>query len=174
MHRRSQFGFALLVFACFVVVFAVAVWSGVLRHDDRTHGATPTADPTLQISIGERTLSVPPGTTVHQALHRAGVTPGRGALLDVLGNVIEPSRVPGHVEIDGESVPMTAAVTDGDHLTLVAGKDRTESTMRERQNVAGRQPGDPEFTLSTWHLTRIDRIGRAGRRFAARRDTAAA
>jgi peptidoglycan/xylan/chitin deacetylase (PgdA/CDA1 family) len=74
--------------------------------------------------------------------------------------VIDPERVAGRVEIDGARVRMTDLVSDGDHLTLIPGQNRTEPVVRRRESLDGRQVADPEFDLSTWHVTRIDVMGR--------------
>lgn len=163
MHARSHLGLILLAFA--LTAAAVAGTVLVVRaelQDASTNRPTVVLSP-IPISIvfiDGTPMPLGPGVTVRDALLRADVEPRRGALLDVLGDVIDPKAVPGHVLVNGRSAPMTTVLGDGDHVTLVPGSDRTERTVRHRQVMAGRRMGDPQFSLATWHLTRVEEVGR--------------
>src|SRR6185369_6854335 len=120
-------------------ISAIAMIAGLatiaISSDQRgTHSGV---DADLTVSVGTRTLSLAPGSTIADALHQAGVSPASGDVLDVLGNVLEPDRVAGHVEIYGRTVRMTDVLSDGAQLVIVAGQDRTESLVRRREVIQG-------------------------------------
>lgn len=132
-------------------------------------GASPTASPTTVRIEGVEVL-IRPGETVGEALRSIGQRPKPGRVLDVTGKPIPGQGTGPHILLNGQPARMSSPLVPGDLITVQPGTDRTEGTMIERKRVPGRVPGDPQFTVSRWHMLRIAQVGRisgelAGLRF---------
>jgi peptidoglycan-N-acetylglucosamine deacetylase len=162
MHARSHAGsvvFALVLAVTVAGAIAVVVAG---RSDTSTTPPPPTSTTpdTITVSVAGTPVSLEPGATVRDALRRTGSEPPRGPLVSVLGDVIDPTAVRGKVTVNGSSAAMSTVLAPGDELALVPGGERTEDTVQHREQLRGRDVGDPQFSLATWHLTRIEVVGR--------------
>jgi peptidoglycan/xylan/chitin deacetylase (PgdA/CDA1 family) len=72
-----------------------------------------------------------------------------GALLDVEGQVLDANKYPGAILVNGNPAQPGDVLSDGDVVSVVNQKDRTEGTVRSVEEVPGGQPGNPQFYLGT-------------------------
>jgi peptidoglycan/xylan/chitin deacetylase (PgdA/CDA1 family) len=114
----------------------------------------------LSIVLDGRPVLVPAPSHVGEALRRFDVAPIPGRLLDLEGHVLLQQADPGRVLLNGAATSPRAPLASGDVLTIVDGEDRTEGTRRIRTRLPGRRYGDPQFSLGTARIVRVDTVGR--------------
>jgi peptidoglycan/xylan/chitin deacetylase (PgdA/CDA1 family) len=117
----------------------------------------------LSIALDGRPVLVPAPSHVGEALRRFDVAPVDGRLLDVEGHVLLRHANPGRVLLNGVVTSLRAPLASGDVLTILDGADRREGTRRIRTMLPGRRYGDPEFSLGTARIVRVDTVGRISR-----------
>lgn len=117
----------------------------------------------INVTIDGVPATVADGSRVGTLVHRLELRPTAGRLLDVAGHVLDPRHDPGRVLVDGQPASPGKALTQGDVITIVDGVDRTESTRRVRTRLPGRSPGDPQYSLATARMVRVDVVGRVSR-----------
>jgi peptidoglycan/xylan/chitin deacetylase (PgdA/CDA1 family) len=123
--------------------------------------ATGLGDPAPQIAVtvdGSPAL-VADGSSLGSLLRSLRRRPTPGRLLDVEGHVVDARADPGRILVDGRSAGPETRLSSGDVVTLVDGVDRTERTRRVRTRLPGRRPGDPQYSLATARIVRIDVVG---------------
>ena len=113
----------------------------------------------ISVTVGGRPVLVESGARLRFVVRAFDLRPEPGRLRDVEGRVIDPSADPGAIFLNGSHARGTATLHDGDVVTVVDGADRTESTRRITTRL-GRQPGDPEYSLATAHMVRVETVGR--------------
>jgi peptidoglycan/xylan/chitin deacetylase (PgdA/CDA1 family) len=118
------------------------------------------APPPISITVNGRNALVAAGSSLGDVARSLGLDPADGRLLDVQGHVLERHADPGTILLDGLAAPRRARLADGDRVTVLDGRDRTEGTRRVRTRLPGRQPGDPQFSLATARMLRVDTLGR--------------
>jgi peptidoglycan/xylan/chitin deacetylase (PgdA/CDA1 family) len=114
----------------------------------------------LQITVGGRTAFVRQGTTLGEVIRSDHLHAVSGRLLDVEGAVIAYRADPGRILLDGEEVPRSTRLADGDSVQVVNGVDRTEGTRRVVTLLKGLRPGNPQFALGTSKVQEINVEGR--------------
>ena len=92
---------------------------------------------------------LPRGTTFGEVVRQFHLVAKDGALLDVEGDVLDASRFPGAILLNGESPEPGVVLREGDHIRVVNPADRTEGTVRTVEEVPGGQQSDPQFRLGT-------------------------
>jgi peptidoglycan/xylan/chitin deacetylase (PgdA/CDA1 family) len=119
-------------------------------------------DPPAQLSIvlDGQPVRVPAQSHVGDALRRFDVAPVDGRLLDVEGHVLIRHADPGRVLLNGAVTSPRAPLASGDVITILDGDDRTESTHRIRTRLPSRRYTDPQFSLDTARIVRVDTVGR--------------
>jgi peptidoglycan/xylan/chitin deacetylase (PgdA/CDA1 family) len=124
--------------------------------------ATRLGDPTppIRITVDGRLVSVEAGARLGAVLRSVGARPTRGRLLDVEGHVLDPGADPGAILVNGApAAATTTRLRAGDVISTVDGVDRTETTRRVATRL-GRGYGDPQYSLATARIVRIDTVGR--------------
>lgn len=127
--------------------------------------ATGVVDPSPPISItldGRRAL-VQAGSRLGRVVHLFGLEPTHGRLLDVEGHVLRRRVDPGRVLLNGAAAAARTRLASGDRISVVDGSDRVEGTRDVRTMLPGRRPGDPQFSLATARMLRVDTVGRVSR-----------
>ncbi len=123
--------------------------------------ATRLGDPTppIRVTLDGRSVSIDAGIRLGAAVRSFGVRPTRGRLLDVDGHVLDPNADAGAILLNGGPAPMNVALHTGDVIQTIDGIDRTETTRRVVTKL-GRSAGDPQYSLATARMLRLDTIGR--------------
>jgi peptidoglycan/xylan/chitin deacetylase (PgdA/CDA1 family) len=120
-------------------------------------GDTP---PPISVSIDGRRAFVAAGTDLRAAVRTFGLRPQPGRLLDLGGRVLDEAADPGAILVDGRPARPATVLSDGARIAVVDGVDRTETTRRVRTELPGRRPGDPQYSLATAPIVRIETVGR--------------
>src|SRR4029453_18555669 len=102
----------------------------------------------VTVMVEGRSLSLPAGLTVEQALERLGHS-AAGDLLAVDHSVLRKHAYPPTVLINGQPVPATRRLHRGDRVTVVRGRTRIEPVTRVTQLLTAIQPGNPIRSLAT-------------------------
>jgi peptidoglycan/xylan/chitin deacetylase (PgdA/CDA1 family) len=102
----------------------------------------------ISVSVDGKHESLAAGATLVQARSSLQLQPKAGSLLDVEGKVLRAAAFPGHVLVNGKRMAGSTVLRAGDWITLVAGRDRTESTRTRRLPVKGGILANPQFTLA--------------------------
>jgi peptidoglycan-N-acetylglucosamine deacetylase len=129
--------------AAVVVLVAVAAIGAVLLVTHRSHGPG-----SLTVQVGNRSASVAAGATLGDAIDAFALHPRSGRLLDVRGRVIRSNAFPGSIQVDGRPAAAGSVLRDGDRISVVDGRDRTESLSRSIVRLRDGIPGDPQFTIA--------------------------
>lgn len=114
----------------------------------------------LSILLDGHPVLVPAKSHLGGALRGFDVAPVDGRLLDVEGHVLFRHADPGRVLLNGAVAPRREPLANGDVITIVDGADRTEGTRRITTMLPGRRYGDPQFSLGTARIVRVDTVGR--------------
>ncbi|HEY2869243.1 MAG TPA: polysaccharide deacetylase family protein [Gaiellales bacterium] len=101
----------------------------------------------LELRVDGTARQAVAGSTLADAVRDLGLKPRPGDLVDVGGVTIAAGRYPGHVLVNGVSLPGGQRLRSGDRLRLVPGPDHTEPVTTRRVPVPGGEPADPEYTL---------------------------
>jgi peptidoglycan/xylan/chitin deacetylase (PgdA/CDA1 family) len=116
--------------------------------------------PPVHLTIDGKPYLAPPGSTLGTLIARRHLHARNGRLLSVTGAVLDADVDPGTIELNGVAGLRATRLRDGDRIVVDDGTDRTEPVKREAVQLSGRHPGDPEFTLATYPVTRISETGR--------------
>lgn len=114
----------------------------------------------LSIMLDGRPVFVPASSHLGETLRRFGLSPTDGRLLDIEGGVLVRHADPGLVLLNGAAASPRAPLAEGDVIAVVDGVDRTEGMRRIRTMLPGRRYGDPQFSLGTARIVRVDTVGR--------------
>jgi peptidoglycan/xylan/chitin deacetylase (PgdA/CDA1 family) len=117
------------------------------------------AAPEITVTVGSQQVAVPVGTTLGTVVDTYGLEPKAGELLDVTGAVMQRRADPGAILVDGASAVNTRVLLSGAVITVQDGITKTEPIRTTRTDLSGYRPGDPQFTVSTWRITKITRTG---------------
>jgi len=113
----------------------------------------------MTITIGSQQVTVPVGTTLATATTTYGLHPEPGKLLDVTGAVLKRRADPGALLVDGLAAIASRVLVGGDVIEVQDGIDRPEPIRTTMTELPGYRAGDPQFTVSTWRITKITRFG---------------
>jgi peptidoglycan/xylan/chitin deacetylase (PgdA/CDA1 family) len=113
----------------------------------------------LPIMLDGHPVLVPASSHLGETLRRFGLGATDGRLLDIEGHVLVRHADPGFVLLNGAVASPRARLAEGDVITVVNGVDRTEGTRRIRTMLPGRRYGNPQFSLGTARIVRIDTVG---------------
>jgi peptidoglycan/xylan/chitin deacetylase (PgdA/CDA1 family) len=105
--------------------------------------------PPVDITIRGTPAYVEPGTTFREVVARFHVAARSGSLTDVEGKALEAGKYPGRIELNGHAIDGDPVLRDGDAITVINGKNRTEPTFEQVVDLPGGVPGNPEFFLGT-------------------------
>jgi len=92
---------------------------------------------------------LPRGTTFGEVVRQFGLHATDGAMLDVEGDVIDATRFPGAILLNGAPAQDATVLNDGDAIREVSPEDQTEGTVRSVEEVPGGMPESPQFHLGT-------------------------
>ena len=120
-------------------------------------GDTPSP---ISIMVDGRPALVAAGSRLGAVERRLRLDPADGRLIAVDGTVLDRHADPGRVLVNGTAAHAGFRLADGDVVTVENGRDRVEGTRRVRTVLRGRHPGDPEFSLATAKMARVDTVGR--------------
>ena len=118
------------------------------------------ATPPISLTVDGRPAMVAAGSHLGALVRTFDLRPANGRLLDVEGHVLDRSADPGRILVDGRPARPRMLLSDGDAITVVDGVDRTETVKRVRTRLPGRQPGNPQYSLATARMVRVDTVGR--------------
>jgi peptidoglycan/xylan/chitin deacetylase (PgdA/CDA1 family) len=153
-HMGPRFLSHLGVRAALALAVACAPWALAERLGELT--------PPMPISVDGHPATVPPHTNFAQAILSFHLHASPAQLLDVHGAPIETLQ-PGQILLNGVDAPLSTPLAAGDSILVLDGVDRTEPTKRVVTLLPGRRPGDPQFTLGTSRVLRIETAGRISR-----------
>jgi hypothetical protein len=118
----------------------------------------------ILVAVEGRSLPVPAGLTVQQALQRLAVPPLAGDLLAVDHTMLRNGAYPPRVLVNGQPASGTRRLRRGDRVTVQAGRDRMEPVVRVLQQLPARRRGNPVRWLSTGSAQAVlDRGSLSGR-----------
>jgi peptidoglycan-N-acetylglucosamine deacetylase len=103
----------------------------------------------ILVAVEGRSLPVPAGLTVQQALRHPGMPATSGNLLAVDHTVLRSGAYPPRVLVNGQPAAGTRRLRRGDRVTVEAGRDRLEPVVRVLQQLPASRPGNPVRWLST-------------------------
>lgn len=115
--------------------------------------------PPIAVTVEGAPALVADGSNLRSLLRSVRLRPTPGRLLDVEGRVLDARADPGRILVDGRPAGPDTPLSSGDAVTVVDGVDRTETTRRVRTRLPGRRPGDPQYSLATARMVRIDVVG---------------
>jgi peptidoglycan/xylan/chitin deacetylase (PgdA/CDA1 family) len=121
----------------------------------------------LRIQVAGAGQTVPGGTTVDDVVRRFALAPKAGDLLDVEGKVLKRELFAGRILVNGVAVPGGTVLSQGDVVTLEAGKDRTEKILRKMVKVPGGEILNPQFFLGKASGVQIIRTGKLSGKFVS-------
>jgi peptidoglycan-N-acetylglucosamine deacetylase len=101
----------------------------------------------VKLTVEDRVVQVDRGTTLDAAVHQLGLRAPAGNLIDVQGEVLRAATFPGRLLLNGEYAASSTRLRDGDRISFVAGRDRTERLARTREPVPGGISGNPQGRL---------------------------
>ena len=125
-------------------MLAVAA-GGALTAERLIRGGETTS---LALSVGSRTVHVPPGTTLAELVARLALRPRAGDIFDVNGRPLQRGAVPGRLLVDGRPAAATLHLRAGDSVTVVPGRSRREPLAHQLVPVRGGIPTDPQFSVA--------------------------
>jgi peptidoglycan/xylan/chitin deacetylase (PgdA/CDA1 family) len=114
----------------------------------------------ISVSIEGRPAMLAAGSRLGGIVRAFRLRPERGRLLDVEGRVLDHAADRGRILVDGYPARPRTVLSEGDAITILDGVDRVETTRRVRTLLPGRRPGDPQYSLATARMLRIDTVGR--------------
>jgi peptidoglycan/xylan/chitin deacetylase (PgdA/CDA1 family) len=115
--------------------------------------------PEITITVGSQQVTAPIGTTLATVAGTYDLHPKAGKLLDVAGAVLKREADPGALLVDGVPASPSRVLVSGDVVEVQDGTDRIEPIRTKRAELPGYRPGDPQFTVSTWRITKVTRFG---------------
>jgi peptidoglycan/xylan/chitin deacetylase (PgdA/CDA1 family) len=123
--------------------------------------STGLGDPTppITVSVDGAPALVADGSDLRSLVRTLHLRPKPGRLLDVEGHVLEARYDGGRILLDGRPARAGTPLSNGDAISVVDGIDRTETLRRVRTRLPGQRPGDPQYSLATAHMVRIDTVG---------------
>jgi peptidoglycan/xylan/chitin deacetylase (PgdA/CDA1 family) len=123
--------------------------------------STGLGDPTppITVSVDGTPALVAEGSHLGSLVRTLHLRPTPGRLLDVDGHVLDARYDAGRILVDGRPARPGTPLSNGDAISIVDGVDRTETTRRARTRLPGRRPGDPQYSLATARMVRIDTVG---------------
>ena len=101
------------------------------------------------VAVEGRSVAVPAGLTVHQAVERVGLRSAAGDLLAVDRTVLRRGAYPTRVRVNGEPAAWTRRLHGGDHVTVQGGNDRREAVVHIVKRIPPGNPGNPMKSLAT-------------------------
>jgi len=116
--------------------------------------------PPISVVVDGRSTLVAAGSHVGAVERRLDVHPDDGRLVAVDGSVLDRHAAPGRVLVNGSAAHAGTRLHEGDVVVVQDGRDRVEGTRRARTILRGRRPGDPQFSLATARMARVDTVGR--------------
>ncbi len=125
--------------------------------------------PPITISVQGRVVQVDHLATFGDAIRGFSLHASPGRLFDVEGHVLNARAEPGEILLNGGSARRSARLAPGDAIVVVDGESRTEGVRRVTERIAGRQLGNPAYTLATSRMLRITRVGRISGKVASTR-----
>jgi peptidoglycan/xylan/chitin deacetylase (PgdA/CDA1 family) len=96
-----------------------------------------------------RSMPMPAGLTVAQALGHLGLPARAGDLLAVDHSVLRKGAYPPRVLVNGQPAPATRRLNRGDRVTVTRGRTRIEPVTRVTRLLAPSRPGNPIRSLPT-------------------------
>jgi peptidoglycan-N-acetylglucosamine deacetylase len=96
-----------------------------------------------------RSLPLPAGQTLEQALRHLGLPAMAGNLLAVDHSVLRKGVYPPRVLVNGQPAPATQHLHRGDQVTVVPGRTRIEPAVRMIRQLAASRPRNPIRSLAT-------------------------
>jgi peptidoglycan/xylan/chitin deacetylase (PgdA/CDA1 family) len=135
----SRTGWALAVVLLLAGTAAIAVLLLTHRH----HWPS-----SVTLQIGKRSVRVAAGATLGGAIDTFALAPRAGRLLDVNGRVIRRNAFPGSIHVDGRPAAAASVLRDGDRISVVDGRDRTEQLSHTIVRLRNGIPGDPQLTIA--------------------------
>jgi peptidoglycan/xylan/chitin deacetylase (PgdA/CDA1 family)/sulfur carrier protein ThiS len=103
----------------------------------------------VRVAVEGRSVTVPAGLTVAQALRRLDVKPAAGDLLAVDRAVLRDGAYPPRVLVNGRPAPAERRLDGGDRITVEPGRNRVEPSVRLNRRLPASRPGNPVRSLAT-------------------------
>ena len=116
--------------------------------------------PPITVTVDGAPRAIASGVHLGAVVRMFDLRPASGRLLDVNAHVIDRDADPGRVLLNGRPARPRQTLDDRDVVSVVDGVDRTESTKRVMTRLPGRRVGDPQYSLATARVARVDTIGR--------------
>jgi peptidoglycan/xylan/chitin deacetylase (PgdA/CDA1 family) len=123
--------------------------------------------PPLRIQVQGVARTVPVGTPLKNVIRQFSLVPPAGDLLDVEGKVLTRGNYPGRVLLNGVVVPDDTSLSQGDVVSIRAGKDHTERIVRRIVNVVGGEVPNPQFFLGKAPGQLVIREGKISGKFVS-------
>jgi peptidoglycan/xylan/chitin deacetylase (PgdA/CDA1 family) len=121
--------------------------------------AAPTPPP-IPLTVDGVAREVGPGTSLGALIQNLGLHAEPGRLLSVGGDVLDPHRERGDIELNGLHGVRSVILEAGDSVTVVDGIDETEGTKHIVNELPGLHPTVPQRTLATYPMKQVDTVGR--------------
>jgi peptidoglycan-N-acetylglucosamine deacetylase len=118
------------------------------------------------VAVEGRSVAVPAGLTVQQAVGRLGLRSVAGDLLAVDRTVLRRSAYPPRVRVNGEPAAWTRRLHGGDHVTVQRGSDRREPVVRIVKRLPSTNPRNPMRSLAAGPVRQVLVRGRLSGRVA--------
>ncbi|MDP9331097.1 MAG: polysaccharide deacetylase family protein [Actinomycetota bacterium] len=115
--------------------------------------------PEMTITIESQQVTVPVATTLASVIGTYDLHPEPGKLVDVTGAILKRQADPGALLVDGVAAIASRVLLNGDVIEVQDGTDRTEPVRTTRTELPGYRAGDPQFTVSTWRITKVTHFG---------------
>jgi len=151
LHRRAARRAASARAAVVLVVVLAPLPIAAELHD---------GPPPIRVNVDGRSVLVDDASSFGQVIKASEVRARTGKLFDVEGVVLDPRFDPGVILLNDAEAPRTTELEPEDAITVVDGTDETEGTRRETERLAGRSPGNPQYTLATSKVMQITTVGR--------------
>ena len=116
--------------------------------------------PTITMVVQGRSVPVPAGQTLAQALRRLQVRPGAGDLLAVDQTVLRKGVYPPRVLVNGQPAPGARRLRRGDKVTVAFGRDQMEPITTVTQLLPASRTGNPVRSLATGPAQAVFHRGR--------------
>jgi peptidoglycan/xylan/chitin deacetylase (PgdA/CDA1 family) len=118
------------------------------------------APPPIPVTVDGVAREVGPGTSLGALIQNLGLHAEPGRLLSVAGDVLDPHRARGDIQLNGLHGVRSVILQAGDSITVVDGVDETEGTKRIMNELPGLHPAVPQRTLATYPMKQVDTVGR--------------
>jgi peptidoglycan/xylan/chitin deacetylase (PgdA/CDA1 family) len=118
----------------------------------------------ITVTVQGRSVPVPAGQTIDQALGRLGMQPATGDLLAVDHTVLHKARYPPVILVNGQPASGAQRLHRSDRVTITSGRNQMEPVTRVTQPLPASQPSSPTRSLRTGPaLAVLDRGRLSGR-----------